>query len=54
MYGAQEGVLSENSKLNPLSLYAKTKLNAENFLKDKIAVFLGLEHYLVLETPTLE
>lgn len=35
VYGAQEGVLSENSKLNPLSLYAKTKLNAENFLKDK-------------------
>lgn len=35
VYGAQDGVLSESSKLNPLSLYAKTKLNAENLLKDK-------------------
>lgn len=30
VYGAQEGLLNEESRLNPLSLYAVTKLEAEN------------------------
>ena len=32
VYGAQHGLLDENSELNPLSLYAKTKIDAEKVL----------------------
>lgn len=33
VYGANQGILNENSKLNPISVYAKTKLYSENFIK---------------------
>lgn len=42
VYGAQDGLLDEKSPLNPLSLYAETKLNAEKFLQDKNAVIFRL------------
>ena len=42
VYGAQKGILDENSQLNPLSLYAKTKLDAEQFLKHKNATIFRL------------
>ncbi len=42
VYGAQNGILDENSQLNPLSLYAKTKLDAEKFLKNKNAIIFRL------------
>lgn len=42
VYGAQEGILSENSILKPLSLYARTKLDAENFLKNKNSTIFRL------------
>jgi nucleoside-diphosphate-sugar epimerase len=32
IYGAQDNILDENSMLNPLSLYAKTKVMAETYL----------------------
>ncbi len=34
VYGAQEGVLDEESPTNPLSSYAATKLGAEKYVKD--------------------
>ncbi len=42
VYGAQSGILDENSQLNPLSLYAKTKLDAEKILKNKNATIFRL------------
>ena len=42
VYGAQEGILNENSKLNPLSIYASTKLKAENVLQNKNAIIFRL------------
>lgn len=42
VYGAQDGVLTEKSPTNPLSLYASTKLAAEDYLKDKNAVIYRL------------
>ena len=42
VYGAQNGILTENSKLNPLSLYAKSKLDAESFLKNKNSIIFRL------------
>jgi len=42
VYGAQNGILTENSKLNPLSLYARTKLDAESFLKNKNSTIFRL------------
>lgn len=42
VYGAQHGVLDENSKLNPLSQYAITKLKAEQLLKDKNSIIFRL------------
>jgi nucleoside-diphosphate-sugar epimerase len=42
VYGAQDGVLDESSPLNPLSVYATTKLAAEKFLADKNAVIFRL------------
>lgn len=42
IYGAQEGLLHEESSPRPLSLYAGTKLKAESFLKDKNALICRL------------
>lgn len=42
VYGAQEGLLTEQSSLNPLSLYASTKLKAESYLKGKNAIIFRL------------
>ena len=42
VYGRGKGLLSEDSPLNPLSLYASTKLDAENYLKDKNTVIFRL------------
>ena len=42
VYGASDGILDENSKTNPLSVYAQTKLAAEAYLKDKNAMIFRL------------
>lgn len=42
VYGARDGMLSEDSPTNPLSEYASTKLEAEAFLKDKNAIIFRL------------
>ena len=42
VYGAQEGVLDETSSVNPLSIYAGTKLEAEAHLADKNALIFRL------------
>jgi nucleoside-diphosphate-sugar epimerase len=42
VYGAQEGTLYENSKTNPLSLYASTKLKAEGELMSKNSIIFRL------------
>jgi nucleoside-diphosphate-sugar epimerase len=42
VYGAGEEVLNEESPLNPLSLYAKTKLWAEQILSDSNALIFRL------------
>ena len=42
VYGAQDGILSEDSPVNPLSLYAATKLNAEPYLRDRSALIFRL------------
>lgn len=42
VYGAQDGILDEDSPTNPLSIYASTKLEAESFLKDKNAIIFRL------------
>jgi len=42
VYGAADGILDEDSALNPLSLYARTKLNAEKHLADSPAVIFRL------------
>ncbi|MCP3684497.1 MAG: SDR family oxidoreductase [bacterium] len=42
VYGKQDKVLDEASDTNPLSLYAQTKLQAEEFLKDKNAIIFRL------------
>lgn len=42
VYGAQDGLLTEDSSINPLSLYAKTKLMSEELLKDKNAAIFRL------------
>lgn len=38
VYGAQEGLLTEDSPLNPLSLYAETKVECEQILADANAI----------------
>lgn len=35
VYGAQDGILNEESKTNPLSSYASTKLNAEKYVLNR-------------------
>lgn len=42
VYGAQDGLLNEESPTNPLSAYASSKLDAEQYLKDKNAVIFRL------------
>jgi nucleoside-diphosphate-sugar epimerase len=42
VYGAQNGILSEESATGPLSVYAKTKLAAERYLEDKNALIFRL------------
>lgn len=42
VYGAQDGILTEDSPTNPLSVYAATKLEAEGYLKNKNAVIFRL------------
>lgn len=42
VYGAQEGILDESSSTNPLSVYASTKLKAEQHLKNKNALIFRL------------
>lgn len=42
VYGANKGVLDEDSSLNPLSLYARTKLNAERHLANSPAIIFRL------------
>ena len=34
VYGAQEGLLDETSTINPLSEYASSKVQAEEYLQD--------------------
>lgn len=42
VYGAQDGILTEESPTNPLSIYASTKLEAESYLKNKDAMIFRL------------
>jgi nucleoside-diphosphate-sugar epimerase len=42
VYGAQDGVLDESSATNPLSVYAVTKLAAEEYLRDHNAIIFRL------------
>ena len=42
VYGAQDGILDESSPTNPLSVYAVTKLQAENHLLHKNAIIFRL------------
>lgn len=42
VYGASDGVLDEQSKTNPLSIYASTKLDSEKFLENKNAIIFRL------------
>ncbi len=42
VYGAQNGVLSEKSNVNPLSHYASSKLKCEKILKNKNAIMFRL------------
>ena len=42
VYGAQDGVLDESAPVEPLSVYASTKLMAETFLAEKNAVVFRL------------
>jgi len=42
VYGAQDGILTEGSPTKPLSVYATTKLAAEEYLKDKNTMIFRL------------
>lgn len=42
VYGAQDGVLDENSPINPLSIYGSTKAKAEKYLAEKNALIFRL------------
>ena len=42
VYGAQNGMLDENSSVNPLSHYASSKLKCENILKGKNSIIFRL------------
>jgi nucleoside-diphosphate-sugar epimerase len=47
VYGAQDGVLDEQSPLNPLSIYAKSKIEAEELILE------NLENYVIFRLGTL-
>ncbi len=47
VYGAQEGMLSEDSPTNPLSIYASTKLEAERYVRERC------KDYLIFRLGTL-
>lgn len=51
VYGAADGLLDENSPLNPLSSYAKTKLEAENILKETNALIFRLGTLFGISDP---
>ena len=42
VYGAQNGILDENSSVNPLSHYASSKLKCEEILKNKNSIIFRL------------
>ena len=42
VYGAQDGILNEDSAVNPLSEYASSKLIAEKYLEDSDAIIFRL------------
>ena len=42
VYGAQDGLLDEESSINPLSEYASSKIQAEDYLKDTNSVIFRL------------
>ncbi len=42
VYGAQNGILDETSQLNPLSEYASSKVQAEEYLKNSNAIIFRL------------
>jgi len=42
VYGAQDGLLDENSPVNPLSEYASSKVQAEEYLKDTNSIIFRL------------
>ena len=42
VYGAQDGILDEDSSVNPLSEYASSKLIAEKYLEDSDAIIFRL------------
>ncbi|MDA2936266.1 SDR family oxidoreductase [Patescibacteria group bacterium AH-259-L05] len=42
VYGKNKEMVAEESRVNPLSLYAKTKLKAEEYLKNKNSLILRL------------
>ena len=42
VYGAQDGILNEDSLVNPLSEYASSKLIAEKYLEDSNAIIFRL------------
>ena len=42
VYGAQNGILDENSSVNPLSHYASSKLKCESLLKNKNSIIFRL------------
>jgi nucleoside-diphosphate-sugar epimerase len=42
VYGAQNGILDENSSVNPLSYYASSKLKCESVLKNKNSIIFRL------------
>lgn len=42
VYGQHDKILDESSEVNPLSVYAKTKLEAESYLKNKDAIIFRL------------
>lgn len=47
VYGAQDGVLDELSPLNPLSIYAESKIEAENLILE------NLHNYVIFRLGTL-
>ena len=42
VYGAQDGILNEDSSINPLSEYASSKVQAEEYLKESNSIIFRL------------